>query len=227
MNTQALAQFLSELQRNNNKTWFDANRRRYDALRAEWLEFIEAVIFGVAGFDATARHLEAKECTFRINRDIRFSADKSPYKTNFSLVIVPEGKKTQAPAYYMHFDAQGELFVAGGVWMPDKDYLSVIRHYIAERPERAESALGDARFASVFGDIDRSESLTRLPKGFEDDVPCADLVKLKRFVAQRAFAWESSKDDQLEQELTRYFEAIHPLVSWLREAYVIMQGKKP
>ncbi|MCU0428000.1 MAG: DUF2461 domain-containing protein [Candidatus Kapabacteria bacterium] len=218
MNTKALTQFLSELSQNNEKAWFDANKKRYDALRSEWLELIEAVIVGVAGFDSSVQNLEPKQCTFRINRDIRFSKDKSPYKTNFSMVIVPEGKKTAAPAYYMHLDAKSELFIAGGVWMPEKEPLTAIRANIAEHPERIESVLKNKALKAVFGDIDRSNTLTRLPKGYEEDVPHPDLIKLKSFTVQHSMKWKSANDNTLEQELVRYFEAMHPLIVWLREA---------
>lgn len=217
MNTKALTQFLSELREHNEKAWFDAHKKRYEVLRAEWLELIEAVIIGVAGFDSTVRNVEPKQCVFRINRDIRFSQDKSPYKTNFSMVIGSEGRKTLGPSYYMQIDASGEMFVAGGVWMPEKDHLAAIRNHIAEHPDRIEAVLANKTFKNMFGDIDRSESLTRLPKGFDDDVPHPDLIKLKSFIAQCPFKWKPSPDNALEQEIVRHFEAMYPFVEWLRQ----------
>jgi len=218
MNTKALTAFLSELTANNTKAWFDANRDRYDALRKDWLELIEAVIVGVAGFDSSIQNVEPKQCVFRINRDIRFSNDKTPYKTNFSIVISPEGRKTLGPSYYSHIDSKGEMFIAGGIWMPEKEQLAAIRVYIAEHPDRIESVLTGKTFKTVFGDFDRSNTLTRLPKGYEDDVPHPDLIKLKSYVVQKSFRWKSKDDDTLEQELVQHFEAMYPLVQWLREA---------
>ncbi len=219
MNTKALTTFLSELAENNSKAWFDANRKRYEALREEWLELIEAVIVGVAGFDSSIQNLEPKQCVFRINRDIRFSQDKSPYKTNFSMLISPEGRKTLlGPSYYMQIDGKAEMFVAGGIWMPEKEQFAAIRAHIAEYPERIESVLADKTFKAVFGDLSRSNTLTRLPKGYEDDVPHPDLIKLKSYIVQHTMRWKPKDDDTLEQELVRHFEAMHPLIEWLRVA---------
>ena len=218
MDTKTLTTFLAELTENNTKAWFDANKKRYEALRSDWIDLVEAVIVGVAGFDSSVQHLEPKQCLFRINRDIRFSQDKSPYKTHFSMVISPEGRKTEGPAYYMHIDAKKEVLIAGGVWMPEKTQLAAIRAYIAEHPERIESVLADKTFQSVFGDLDRTNTLTRLPKGYDDDVPHPDLIKLKNYVVERSMQWKFSQDPTLEQEIVRHFEAIHPLVEWLREA---------
>lgn len=218
MNTKALTAFLNELAANNEKAWFDANRDRYEALRKDWLELIEAVIVGVAGFDSTVQNVEPKQCVFRINRDIRFAQDKKPYKTNFSMVIGSEGRKTLGPAYYMQLDHTEEMFIGGGMWMPEKDQLAAIRAYIAEHPDRIESVLVGKTFAAVFGDLDRSNTLTRLPKGYEDDVPHPDLIKLKSYIVNHTQRWKPKDDDTLEQELVRHFEAMYPLVEWLREA---------
>ena len=110
------------------------------------------------------------------------------------------------------------MFIAGGIWMPEKEQYAAIRAYIAEHPDRIESVLADKTFKTVFGDFDRSNTLTRLPKGYEDDVPHPDLIKLKSYVVQKSFPWKSKDDDTLEQELVRHFEAMYPLVKWLREA---------
>lgn len=118
----------------------------------------------------------------------------------------------------MQIDAKGEMFAGGGIWMPEKEQLAAIRAYIAEYPERIANVLADKKFISVFGDIDRSETLTRLPKGYDDDVPHPDLIKLKSFVATTPLHWQSSADDALEQGIVNCFEAMYPFVQWLRSA---------
>jgi uncharacterized protein (DUF2461 family) len=110
------------------------------------------------------------------------------------------------------------MFIAGGIWMPEKEQLAAIRVYIAEHPDRIESVLTGKTFKTVFGDLDRSNTLTRLPKGYEDDVPHPDLIKLKSYIVNHTQRWKPKDDDTLEQELVRHFEAMYPLVEWLREA---------
>ena len=90
-------QFIKELKKNNNKPWFDANRKKYEAAKADFVSWVEILIAAIAKFNPAVASLKAKDCTFRINRDIRFSKDKSPYKTNMGAYIHPGGKKINTP----------------------------------------------------------------------------------------------------------------------------------
>jgi uncharacterized protein (TIGR02453 family) len=218
MNIQSIVTFLSELERNNTKAWFEANKTRYEALRKEWTEGVEAFIMGIAGFDSPVQAVQAKDCLFRIYRDVRFSKDKSPYKTTFSAVISPEGKKSPMPLYYVQIDAKGELFVAGGVYMPDREPLAAIRAFIAAHPERVSAVLHDAEFRAAFGGLEMQDSLTRLPKGYEDDVPHPELIKLKNFVASKTLHWQNISTEEVLQNVVQHFHVMYPLVRLLREA---------
>jgi uncharacterized protein (TIGR02453 family) len=122
-------QFLQSLQKNNNKPWFDENRKKYESAKENFAEFVEALINGIAAFDPTIQNLTAKNCMFRINRDVRFSKDKSPYKTNMGASISKGGKKINLAGYYFHCEP-GKSFAAGGFYMPMAPELAKIRQEI-------------------------------------------------------------------------------------------------
>ena len=113
----ATLSFLKDLKKNNNKEWFDTNRSRYDNAKADFESFVEAVLTPLRKIDPTVADLKAKDCTFRINRDVRFSKNKAPYKSNMAMYIAKGGKKTNHAGYYFHCEP-GHCFVGGGLWMP-------------------------------------------------------------------------------------------------------------
>jgi uncharacterized protein (TIGR02453 family) len=188
-----LQQFLAELYANNAKAWFDANKPRYDALRKQFAELVGDVIARTAAFDPLMQTLAAKDTMFRINRDVRFSSNKAPYKTQFSAALCPQGKKTDLPAYYFHINHAGTLFVGGGMYMPEAQNLRRIRENIAASPEQVEAVLAHPLFKKTYGSLDASMTLVRLPKGYYDDVPHPELVKLKGFFAGNSI--ESTTQD--------------------------------
>lgn len=113
----ATIQFLKDLKLNNHKDWFEANRKVYEAAKADYLQFVASVLKGLVANDETLALLQPKDCTFRINRDVRFSKNKAPYKTNMGAGFSKGGKKMMLAGYYFHLEP-GASFIAGGVWMP-------------------------------------------------------------------------------------------------------------
>ena len=213
----ALVQFLAELEQNNTKTWFEANRPRYDALRADFADLVDEVIFGVATFDPRIAGVAAKDCMFRIHRDIRFAKDKSPYKTQFSAALSETGRRGHSPAYYFQVDHQAQLFTAGGVWMPETERLNRIRAYIATFPRRLQDVLDDPTFRATFETLD-GPRLTRPPKGYDDTTPLLDMVKLKSFTLGREADAGTLDDDTAVPRIVDTFRAMHPFIAWLRDA---------
>lgn len=136
MHLRDLTRFLAELSENNNRPWFVMNKPRYDILRAEFLQLVTQLIADIARFDPLVADCNPKKALFRINRDMRFSHDKSPYKTTFSAAILPGGLKKPSqgggPSYYFHIDATGTLLVAGGEYMPPSDRLRLIRQHVID-----------------------------------------------------------------------------------------------
>src|SRR6266567_3625593 len=118
--------FLKELKKNNNKSWFDAHRKEYETAKADFEKFIQSVLDRHSKNDADLKELVAKKCMFRINRDVRFSKDKSPYKTNFGASMNKGGRKSILAGYYFHCEPS-ESFVGGGLWMPMPDDLKKVR----------------------------------------------------------------------------------------------------
>src|SRR5215813_10747738 len=140
--------FLKELKKNNNKTWFDAHRKQYEAARNDFENFIQSVLDKHAKNDTDLKELTAKKCMFRINRDIRFSKDKSPYKTNFGASMDKGGKKSGLAGYYFHLEP-GKSFVGGGIWMPQPDALKKVRQEIDYCLDEFKKIITARRFQTV------------------------------------------------------------------------------
>ena len=115
--------FLKELKKNNHKTWFDENRKSFETAKADYADLVNEVIKGLGKKDASIASLTAKECVFRINRDVRFSKNKDPYKTNMGMYLSRGGKKSLFSGYYFHLEPGGKSFAAGGLWMPEADVI--------------------------------------------------------------------------------------------------------
>ena len=217
MNTSALVSFLQELADNNNKTWFDAHRPQYQALRQEFADLVGAVIAGVGAVDEAVLGLDPAKCMFRINRDVRFSRDKSPYKTQFSAAIGPQGRSTNLPAYYFQIDAAGNLFLGGGLYAPSPEQLANARRFIVAHPQRLDALYADRAFHAAYGAID-GEMLKRPPAGFSADAPHLDALKLKQYLVGQSYVVHEIADDALAPLIVERFSAAVPFIFWLREA---------
>ena len=179
-NLQTTLTFLEDLKFNNNREWFNANRKRYDEARAAF----ESLVADVMGQFKPVEDLgktAVKDCIFRINRDVRFSKDKSPYKTNLGALIGNGGRKSTGRSYYINLEP-GESFVAGGVYDPQPETLKKIRAAIAEKPDKLRKIITNKDFVGTFGDL-RGDSLKTAPKGYASDHPAIDLLKRKQFLA--------------------------------------------
>lgn len=179
-NLKTVLDFLEDLKFNNNREWFTVNRKRYDESRAA----VEALVADVMGQFAPVENLgktAAKDCIFRINRDVRFSKDKSPYKTNFGALIGNGGRKSTGRTYYINLEP-GESFIAGGVYDPEPELLKRIRAAIAEKPDKLRKIITNKDFVRTFGEL-RGDALKTAPKGYPSDHPAIDLLKRKQFLA--------------------------------------------
>ena len=216
MDLAELTRFLAELEQNNNKAWFEAHRARYDALRADFTDLVEEVVFGVVAFDSRIQGIVPKDTLFRIHRDVRFSRDKSPYKTTFSSSISDRGR-IGAPGYYFQVDQTGRLMVGGGLWMPEADTLARIRTYIAQRPAALEEVLEEETFARTLGDFD-GPRLQRPPRGFDETTPHLEHVRLKSFTVGREVEVKILDEDAAAPFIVDTFRAMYPAIQWLRDA---------
>jgi uncharacterized protein (TIGR02453 family) len=210
--------FLNDLQKNNNKPWFDEHRKVYETAKQNFLEFTEELIKGVSSFDKTIEHLTAKECTYRINRDVRFSKNKSPYKNNMAAYFNLKGKKGNGAGYYFHCQP-GESFAAGGVFMPMPPELAKIRQEIDYSFEDFKKIINNKTFKKYFPNgISGTESLSRPPKGYDENNPAIDFLKMKGFIVSRKFTDTELLQKNTIKEISKTFEAIKPLVGFINYA---------
>jgi uncharacterized protein (TIGR02453 family) len=175
--------FLKKLKANNHKDWMDANKPAYIAAKEDFEKFTADMLLILGKSNPDVAVLKTKDCTFRINRDVRFSQNKAPYKANMSWYIAKGGKKSPFAGYYCHIEP-GQSFFASGVWMPMPEVLKNIRQEIDYNFKDVKKILAQKKFKDTFGDLDRSEgsTLIRPPKGYEADNPAVEYLKLKSFI---------------------------------------------
>lgn len=216
----ATLQFLKALDKNNNKAWFDAHRKQYDAAKLNFAELTQQVITQFGKKEPSIALLQPKECVFRINRDVRFSKNKAPYKNNMGASIKAGGKKSLLAGYYIHLEPGGKSFVGGGLYMPDAAIVGKVRQEIDYNYTRFLRIVENKKFIAQYGGLDFSEglSLVREPKGYEKENPAIKYLKLKSWIATSPLSDTALQDKNLATQLTKAFEYLQPLISFLNEA---------
>ncbi len=213
--------FLTDLKANNNKPWFDANRPAYEAARNDLINLVTQLIDGLNTLDPAIAEtpLQAKSCIFRINRDVRFSPNKSPYKSNFGAWFNAGGKKLSTAGYYLNVEPGGS-FVAGGLYMPDATVLATIRQEIDYNLSDFEQLLAQPAFTKHFNGLSREETLQRPPKGYDATNPAVEYLKLKSFTASRPLPDAALTKPGLAKQVLDTFGSLQPLVAYLNRAVV-------
>jgi uncharacterized protein (TIGR02453 family) len=211
--------FLKDLKKNNNKPWFEAHRPVYENARKDFEIFIQSVIDQHGKKDPSIKNLVARNCMFRINRDVRFSKDKSPYKFNFGASINPGGKKSPLAGYYFHL-SPGDSFAGGGIWMPLPGDLKKIRQEIDYNLAAFKKILAAKKFKSVYGDLSRDPEylLSRVPKGYEPGNPAAAFLKLKSLIAGIPLKDVELSAKDLLKKTAAAFDALQPLIEFINES---------
>lgn len=185
MELKPILSFLKDLEKNNNRDWFQEHKKTYDASKKTVLELIQNLINEIAKFDPSLDGIEAKSCLFRINRDVRFSKDKSPYKTNFGALMGSAGKKTEGTGYYLHIKP-GQNFIGGGIYMPQPERLAAIRQEIDYNPDSLIKLINSKDFKDTFGEI-QGDALKTAPKGYPKDHPNIELLRFKSYYVMKEF----------------------------------------
>jgi uncharacterized protein (TIGR02453 family) len=209
--------FLSQLKKNNNKEWFDKNRETYEVVKKNFYSFIEELIKSIATFDPSVKSLEPKQCIFRINRDIRFSNDKTPYKIHISADIAPGGRKSNSAGYYIHIQPGGS-FLAGGVWQPPTPQLNAIRQEIDYNTPAFKKILNDKNFKKYFSALSEEDKVKTAPKGYDKTHPEIEMLKLKSFIIIHDLKDKDVLSKNFLRDSSDIFKAMHPLNKFLRTA---------
>ncbi len=210
--------FLRSLARNNNREWFEKNKNRYLDARAEFEEFVAQLCKDLPTIDPTLAGTDPKKSIFRIYRDVRFSKDKRPYKTNFAAAFSSIGKGLGMPGYYFHIEPGGKSMVAGGLYMPEAEKLAKVRQEIDYNGESLHRVLSDRKFRKWFDGLWDGDQLKTIPRGYPKDHPDAALLKLKSFITEHVFSDEEVKSRRFYKSVLAAFDAMRPLNVYLTEA---------
>lgn len=217
MNTYHILSFLIELGANNNKEWMDANRGAYLQAKADFETLVNALLQNLQAIDAGLNGLTAKDCIFRINRDIRFSKDKSPYKHNFGASIAEGGKKSLNAGYYLHIQPGDESFVGGGLYMPPGEQLKKVRQEIDYNAPELLKIVTEKDFKQAYGRV-QGEKLSRAPKGYDPHHPNIEFLKLKSYIGLHKLSDEDIKSPNLIDNLTHKCQVLKPFLDFLNVA---------
>ncbi|MFI5211742.1 MAG: DUF2461 domain-containing protein [Ignavibacteria bacterium] len=209
--------FLKKLKKNNNRDWFGKNKKLYEDAKYDFEVFIFELIQKISEYDESISGLEPKDCLFRIYKDVRFSKDKSPYKTNLGASINPGGRKASTAGYYVHIDPS-EYFLGSGLYMPMPDTLLAVRNKIASEFKAFKKIVDNKDFRKTYGKLWSGDTLKTAPKGFDKEHPGLEYLKLKSFIAGHTV----KEDKVLSRNYTDYtakvFRTVKPLNDFLNTA---------
>ncbi|MBA4277135.1 DUF2461 domain-containing protein [Flavobacterium sp.] len=212
-------QFLDDLKTNNNRDWFLDNKKRYEVFKKDYQQLVTDFLDAMKPLDPSLEMLEVKNCTFRINRDIRFSKDKSPYKDHVGIWISSGSKGMNRSGYYIHISRTGS-FIAGGLYCPEAEDLKKMRKEIAFFHEDLEEIINNKNFQKEFGDFDRNEKnlLKNPPRGYEKDHPAIEFLKLKSFETSQKFNIEDVLQEDFVAKMTKKLIVLKPLNDFINRA---------
>ncbi len=182
--------YLRQLRQNNNREWFHSHRKEYDRVKAGMEALIAELIGKIGAFENFAT-LQVKECNYRIARDVRFSADKSPYKTWLAASFAEGGRKASRMDYYLHIQPDGESFLGGGMYAPTPEQLARYRQEVDYNAAGLKAILGNTDFAATFGEPEGTQ-LKTAPKGYAKDHPDIDLLRRTQL-----FFWHKFTDAEV------------------------------
>ena len=218
MDMHVIIQFLKQLEKNNNREWFEKNKAKYLAAKATFDELVVDLLPRMVAVDPLLATLDPKKLSFRIYRDVRFSKDKRPYKNNMGAGFSANGKMVQEPGYYLHIQPGNQSFIAGGFYMPDTDKLQRIRQEIDYNTAVFEKIINDKKFIKTFGTLDEGDKLKTAPKGYPKDHPHLHWLQHKSYIAVRNFSDDEVLSKTFIKNIVQACEQVLPLNTFLRTA---------
>ena len=217
MDTNKVLEFLTQLKLNNNREWFQDNKKWYDDSKKEVENFVSGIITTISAIDPALQNPPMKDCMFRIFRDVRFGADKSPYKTNFGAFIAQGGRKSSYPGYYFHFEP-GESMLAGGVYQPQPDTLKLLRNEVYFHSSELKSILEKPSFKNHFNQLGDFDKLKKAPKDFPADFPDIDLLKYRSYIVSENIPDKVIISDNYQKQVLEMVRELQPFMAFLNRA---------
>jgi uncharacterized protein (TIGR02453 family) len=211
--------FLQKLAKNNNKIWFDKHRDEYEAAKDDFEALVTGIINGLAVTEPAFKQQKAKDSIFRIYRDVRFSKDKTPYKTHFSADFSKGGRKSPGAGYYLHIEPGGKSFAGGGIWMPDAPLLKSVRQEIDYNFKEFKAIIEDKKFKKTLDKIN-GEQLKTMPQGYTADNPAIEYLKMKSFVTGSNIPNADITGKGLVKKVLEIFTTMRPFINFLNRAAV-------
>ena len=213
MNGKNILRFLAELNENNNREWFTENKDKYQRAMGEFEQMVNYLIAHIAEFDKEIAGLEAKDCTFRIYRDVRFSHDKAPYKNHFGAYICAGGgRKSERSGYYIHFQVGGCMF-GGGLYCPLPPVLKAVRQAVYDNIEEYKEIVEEKNFTATFSEME--EKLKTIPRGFPKDFPDGEYLKNKHYVFSHQVPDSFFDTDDCVEKTLEVFKLMQPINKFL------------
>ena len=206
--------FLKDLEKNNDRDWFTENKKRYQSEHEAMIGFADALLTKMNEHDVIETPT-GKKSLYRIYRDVRFSKDKSPYKTHWGGGF-KRASKARRGGYYFHIQHGGQSFIGGGFWAPNKDDLQRIREEITTDASELREIIADPTFVSNFGTLD-GEQLKTAPKGFDKEHPDIDLLRYKQFIFGRNFSDQEVLSSGFLEEVNKTFQAMRPFFDYMSD----------
>lgn len=210
--------FLSQLKLNNNKEWMDANRKVYEKAKADFETFVTEIITGLSQLEPLMSELTTKQCIFRLNRDVRFSNDKSPYKSHFGAYFSIGGKKSPHAGYYLHAEP-GQSFIGGGCWMPEASMLKSLRQEIDYDFDAFKAIIQEKNFKKLYPVIE-GEKLKKAPQGYDVENQAIEYLKYKSFTVGHAVKDTELLGAKALDVILNSFETMKPFIDFLNRAVV-------
>lgn len=211
--------FLKHLKLNNNRDWFLENKEVYEKAKGNMLELIDHCLLGMKKMDKSLGDLEAKNCLYRIYRDVRFSKDKIPYKINLAASITSGGRNSGNAGYYIHIQPGNESFIGGGIYMPDPVKMKAIKQEIAYNTKDFLKIIDNKKFKDVFGEL-WGEKMKNAPRDYPKDHPAIELLKHKHFIFGADFKDKEVLSEGFEKKIVQVFKTLHPFIDFLNHAVV-------
>jgi len=218
MISKSITDFLKALKKNNNRDWFNANKDKYEAAKKDFIIFTDELIAGLSKIDSRIGKLEGKRNVMRIFRDVRFSKDKTPYKTSMSAMLKPGGRKSEIPGYYIHLEPGNKSILIAGTHQPEPPKLKAIRQEIDYNVKDLNKILNNKDFKKYFDGLHDYDKLKTAPKGYPKDHPQIELLKHKSFLALHRIPDKQFTDKNLRTHLLKVAKAMKPLNVFLEKA---------